>query len=146
MDINVIKSEQLSSPLESRYIIVNAETNETVDDAQGYGYKSKRKAYAAWTYHNRNKAEDPEREKQILMIDEWAKSHAYFITMMDNAAEYISKGFYGSQASFDSKYLAKMLSENNIELDGFEPKDLLHYWRIGGRKALKKRGRKKSSE
>ena len=33
-----------------RYIIVDAVTDEVLDDAQGYGYKSIKKAYRAYVY------------------------------------------------------------------------------------------------
>ena len=43
-NISVVKSEYLSSYSDERYTIVDPETDEILDDAQGYGYKSKRKA------------------------------------------------------------------------------------------------------
>lgn len=42
-NISVVKSEYLSSYSDERYIIVEPETDEILDDAQGYGYKSKKK-------------------------------------------------------------------------------------------------------
>ena len=33
-----------------RYIIIDEDTGEVIDDAQGYGYKNKQKAYAAYNY------------------------------------------------------------------------------------------------
>ncbi len=35
---------------ETRYVIVNQETGEIMDDARGYGYKSKQNAYACYGY------------------------------------------------------------------------------------------------
>lgn len=35
---------------ETRYCIVSTETGEILDDAQGYGYKTARNAYAAYGY------------------------------------------------------------------------------------------------
>lgn len=43
----VIRSKQLSKDYESRYIIIDAKTQEILDDANGYGYKSKENAYKA---------------------------------------------------------------------------------------------------
>lgn len=40
---------------ETRYIIINEETGEILDDAQGYGYKTAKKAHAAWWYKHRDK-------------------------------------------------------------------------------------------
>lgn len=40
---------------ETRYAIVDMDTGEIFDDAQGYGYRTKRKAYAALAYKRRPK-------------------------------------------------------------------------------------------
>ena len=57
----VVKSATLSSPYDPRYIVVDAETGKTLDDANGYGYKSAQKAHAAFGYksnpHAQRKAE-----------------------------------------------------------------------------------------
>ena len=37
---------------------VDKETGEVLDDAQGYGYKTKRNAYACYGYKNRDKSKD----------------------------------------------------------------------------------------
>ncbi|QVK19782.1 hypothetical protein KHQ81_15865 (plasmid) [Mycoplasmatota bacterium] len=34
----------------NRYVIVNKETGEIIDDCQGYGYKTKQKAYVSYNY------------------------------------------------------------------------------------------------
>lgn len=41
---------------ETRYCIVDASTGEIVDDAQGYGYKTVRKAYAGFGFRTKAKA------------------------------------------------------------------------------------------
>lgn len=46
-NIKAIKSEVLSSRRSERYVIVDTETGEILDDAQGFGYKSAPKAYAS---------------------------------------------------------------------------------------------------
>ena len=40
---------------ETRYCIVSTITGEILDDAQGYGYKTAQKAYAAYTYKTQSK-------------------------------------------------------------------------------------------
>lgn len=37
----------------NRYVMQNTHTGEIVDDAQGYGYKTPQKAYAAYNYKHR---------------------------------------------------------------------------------------------
>ncbi|MBQ7428368.1 hypothetical protein [Butyrivibrio sp.] len=46
---------------EMRFCIVSTDTGEVLDDAQGYGYKTAQKAYAGYSYKNRDKSEDKER-------------------------------------------------------------------------------------
>ena len=48
----VVESKTLSGPYDRRFVVVAEETGNVLDDAQGYGYKSKQKAMAAWSYKN----------------------------------------------------------------------------------------------
>lgn len=42
----IVRSEELSSRYESRFVVVDAQAGDLLDDAQGYGYRSKEKAHA----------------------------------------------------------------------------------------------------
>lgn len=46
----VAKSAELSKKYEPRYVIINEETGEILDDANGYGYKSQKAAHKSWAY------------------------------------------------------------------------------------------------
>lgn len=48
--IDVIVDENLSTRNQKRFVIVDKKTGEVVDDAQGYGYRSKHNAYASFVY------------------------------------------------------------------------------------------------
>lgn len=48
--MQVVRSETLSTPGDIRYICVDEETGEVLDDAQSYGFRTKRGAYAAFKY------------------------------------------------------------------------------------------------
>lgn len=50
MEIDVIKSKELSKPCDDRYVIINRKTKKVIDDAQDYGYKSKKNTYRAYTF------------------------------------------------------------------------------------------------
>lgn len=50
-----VYSERLSKRLDSRYIIVDEDTGEILDDAQGYGYKSKPNAYRGYAYKQKQR-------------------------------------------------------------------------------------------
>ena len=60
----VLASESLSKEGEKRYIIIDKETGEVLDDAQGYGFRSRRKAYAAYTYKQHNSDVKKERSEE----------------------------------------------------------------------------------
>lgn len=51
--IFALEENSLSRNGEKRFVIVDRETGEILDDAQGYGYKTPKKAYAAFYYLNR---------------------------------------------------------------------------------------------
>ena len=52
-DFLIIESSELSKK-DIRYVVVDATSGEILDDAQGYGYKSKEKAMAGFIYKRRN--------------------------------------------------------------------------------------------
>ena len=68
-NIEVIRSDVLSSEYDSRYVVVEKETGKILDDAQGYGYKTVRAAHAAYAYKTRDKSKDKakaQKRRQIL--------------------------------------------------------------------------------
>ena len=81
--ITVVKSESLSDKFGDRFIVVDEETGEILDDAQGYGYRSAKGAYAAlaWkangnldkTKSERKQAKVRAREKKRERIRNWLK-------------------------------------------------------------------------
>ena len=112
---------------EIRYVIVDEETGEILDDAQGYGYKSPRKAYAAYAYKHRDKSKDKEKKAKEKHIREWLKQHKDFSNLMDALAFEIYKGSWGPDDKFDAKFVQKMLKENDLQPD-FSARDLLRVW------------------
>lgn len=54
--MKVVKSAELSSAWESRFVVVDEQTGKVLDDAQGYGYTSAEKAHKAWAYKTNRKA------------------------------------------------------------------------------------------
>lgn len=112
---------------ESRYIIVNENTGGILDDAQGYGYKTPQKAYAAYSYKTRDKKKDRERKAKIRHIRAWMKEHRDFVGLMDSFSFEIAKGSWGPDDKFDAKFVAEMLSQNHLEPD-FSAAELLRVW------------------
>ncbi|MBQ9434249.1 MAG: hypothetical protein IJU26_08545 [Synergistaceae bacterium] len=58
--IAVIESEKLSGKYDKRYVVVDKDTGEVLDDAKGCGYKTAQKAHAAYAYKTRNRSKDGE--------------------------------------------------------------------------------------
>ena len=49
-EIRIEKKTEWGIETDIRYIIVDETTGEIIDDAQGYGYKTKQKAHSAYNY------------------------------------------------------------------------------------------------
>lgn len=128
--VKAVPSKRLSTRGEDRFVIIDEETGEILDDAQGYGYKSIRKAYAAYGYKTRDKSKD--REKTLIRgkVRKWMKAHKSFVNFMDEVAFEIAKGSWGPDDKFDAKLVRQMLKNNNLEID-FRVSDLLKVWRNG---------------
>ena len=60
------------SSKETRYAIFDADTGSVIDNAQGYGYKSKEKAYAAYKYKNSDAYKEQINKKKI---NKWLSDH-----------------------------------------------------------------------
>lgn len=113
---------------EPRYCIISTDTGEILDDAQGYGYKTPQKAYAAYGYKNQSKKKKKAKAKKRREIEKWMKENQDFVSLIEDYAFYIAKGEFGPDAKFDAKLIKKLLKENNLETD-FTPGELLSVWR-----------------
>ena len=75
IEFDVILSDSLSKPYNPRFVVVEKNTGKVLDDAQGYGYKTKQGAYKAWTFKrnagNPKKYKDNQKKKALDFI----KSH-----------------------------------------------------------------------
>ena len=129
-NIAVVESDVLSKEYDRRYVVVNKDTGEILDDAQGYGYKTAQKAHAAWAYKNRDKSKDKAKAKKRRHIRAWLKEHKDFAEAMDTFAFEIIKGSWGADVKFDAKFVRRMLDENNLQVD-FTAGELLRVWRSG---------------
>lgn len=127
-NIKAIKSEVLSSRRSERFVIVDTETGEILDDAQGFGYKSAPKAYAAFNYKNKSDKEKLDKMEHYAKVYKWMISHKkvkdYFMDIELNDAKY--PGEYGPVSVKDAKEI--MDEYDSEEVDFFKPKDLKYVW------------------
>lgn len=113
---------------EMRYCIVSTDTGEVLDDAQGYGYKTAQKAYAAFAYKNRDRSKDKERLAKKKHIEQWMKQNRSFVKLIDSYAFEIAKGTMAPDDKFDAKFIKSLLREEGLEPD-FTAGELLKVWR-----------------
>ena len=108
----VIKSEELSDFYDPRYIVVDTETGEIVDNAQGYGYRSKEKAFKAWSY-KQNLKKNKARDKQLkLEVKSFVKKHKGVFDHLEDALFEATK--CGDDVS--DKEIGEFFKSQNIEL------------------------------
>lgn len=129
-NIEVIASNTLSTSYDRRYVIVDNETGEIIDDAQGYGYKSKHNAYAAYGYKHRDKSKDKKKKEREEQIIAWINKHKKFMDSFSyevmECELLIAKGQFSRQP-YQTNLMKKMLKENDLEID-FKISDLLKVW------------------
>lgn len=75
--IKAVRSEQLSEPYDDRFVIVDLETGEILDDAQGYGYKSAQKAHIGYNYHIKQASKPKKRQDRSkeIAVYRWLKKN-----------------------------------------------------------------------
>ncbi len=123
-NIAVIESADLSSEYDKRYVVVDKDTGQVLDDAQGWGYKSIQKAYAAYSYKTRDKSKDAEKRAKKKHILSWLKEHKDFAGLMEAVAfDSVKCG-----DPFNAATVKQMLKENNLAPD-FTAGELLRAWR-----------------
>ena len=123
-NIAVIESEKLSSPYDKRYVVIDKDSGEILDDAQGWGYKSIQKAYAAYSYKTRDRSKDAEKRARKKHILAWLKEHKDFSGLMEAVAfDSVKCG-----EPFNAATVKQMLKENNLDTD-FTAGELLRAWK-----------------
>lgn len=69
----MVKSESLSKPYKWKFVVVDVDTGEVLDNAQGYGYKTKQKAMAAWNYKTMDRSKDAAKKAKEKLIKDWMR-------------------------------------------------------------------------
>lgn len=122
-NISVIPSETLSSSFDKRYVVVDKETGKVLDDAQGYGFRSVKAAYACYGYKNRS----PEKKKKEKEIQNWIREHKKFCDNLSDSLFYEVKD--DPDFKLDSKYIEACFKEAGLALDVFTAAEFLRVWK-----------------
>lgn len=117
IEISVIEDITLSKSNDKRYVIIDKGTGKVIDDAQGYGYKSVKKAYAAYTYKHRDKSKDEEKAERKKHIIQWMREHKEFVGLMRAYSFDIVKGSGNPNDKFNAAFVNQMLREHNLQVD-----------------------------
>lgn len=123
----VIYSEGLSELGDPRYVIVNPDTGELLDDAQGYGYKSAQKAHAAFAYKNQTRSERKAKEVKKKTIEKWLKSHKDFEIEFEILLDDIIHGCYGPEIKITTQQIQKILTDKGYNDLSFTASELCRY-------------------
>lgn len=125
--IAVVLDGSLSSPMDKRYIIIDIETGEVLDNAQGYGYKSERKAYASYSYKTRDKSRDKEKALKASQIKKWLDENKDFTEALDPCAFEAAKTSPSGQSKVDLNLIKTLLKASGIKTN-FTPSEILRCW------------------
>ena len=128
MGVKVVEDKKLSKDYKKRYVVIDEETGKVLDNAQGYGYKTIRNAYAAYGYKNRDKSKDKEKKEKCNRIRKWMKENKGFVKAMNQYSFEIAKGSWGPDGVFDAKFVKAMLKDYDLHPD-FTAGELLKVWR-----------------
>ena len=99
-----------------------------LDDAQGYGYKTKRNAYACFGYKNRDKSKDAEKEYKKRCVKRFCKANRSFISLLEQVEFEICVGKWGPNDVFNTKLVKKIFDENGYKELEFTIPEFLKYW------------------
>lgn len=83
------------------WILINENTGEIVDDAQGYGYRTAQKAHASWAYRHRS----PKSVHNHKSAKKWWQKHKELAKGLDEDVFEIAKGSWDEDDKFDLNLL-----------------------------------------
>lgn len=124
-----MRSPELSTNWEARYVVVDTDTGEILDNAQGYGYRTAQKAYAAYGYKTRDKAKDEQKRKKRKLVKEWCKSHKDIVRCLEDDEFCIAKGSYGPDDKFNAKWVKDAFEAYGVHDLPFTAGEFLRYWK-----------------
>ncbi|MCD8376457.1 MAG: hypothetical protein LUD69_05890 [Oscillospiraceae bacterium] len=125
MDYELVVGGSLSTKYKPRWIVVDPKTGEVLDDAQGYGYKSREKAHAAYGHKTRDRSKDVEKTAKRRLVAQWCREHEDFMDDITQAEFEACK--FGEK--LDARTVEGMLEEYSETDLSFTAGDLLAYLR-----------------
>ena len=88
----VVKSDALSEQYFPRFVVIDAESGNVLDDAQGYGYKTAQKAIVAFKWKHNKKAQAWHKKKK--KIKKWLEENPEFDSELEDMLFQAQKAAY----------------------------------------------------
>lgn len=108
---------------EDRFVIIDEDTGEVVDDAQGYGYKTAQNAYRACGYKNRPKEKFDQDAKIERAVYRFCRNHGDIVKEIENEMFYAVK----DGVPFTGKDVDDLIPEDLRSEFWFGSKNFLKY-------------------
>lgn len=120
--MKVVVSASLSSSYDKRYVVVDEATGEVLDDALGYGYKSRQNAHRAYSYKSMP-PKKRQREAVKQQVERWCAAHPDLMQHFEQAMFYAMK----DGENITEADVREILAGQGVELP-FPVKDLMKHW------------------
>lgn len=128
-------SRALSNPpMDQRFVVIDTETGECIDNAQGYGYKSAKKALSAYGYKARmrkesiKRVEDRRKWKITKNVQGWIEDHQEFVAYLEILHFNIKTGVDEDHEEFDRKFLMRQFRKEGLKNLPFTYNEFLEFW------------------
>ena len=125
--VKAVKAPLGREPWDHRWVIVNEETGEVLDDAQGYGYKSPQKAYAAWGWKSRSPEKKAREKTARKAVRKFLEEHEDVEEAIEQVEWDIAKGAYGPGVTLNAKMVSELLDGMGYKDLPFTASELLRY-------------------
>ena len=113
---------------ETRFVIINEETGEILDDAQGYGYKSPQAAYRCWSYKTKPKKARKHIQDIRKKNRSWVESNSDFFDSLEDDVFHAEKAGY-TLTKEDFFSLLDSAPGNALKSMPCTKAELWQYWR-----------------
>jgi GTP-binding protein EngB required for normal cell division len=121
--VRVVVSSSLSEGYDRRYVVVDAATEEVLDDAPGYGYKTAQNAHRAHAYKSMSPQKKRQRDAVKKGVRRWCEKHADFMTDVERSMLYALK----DGEEFTEADVAALLTDHSLQ-PPFIVKELMRHW------------------
>lgn len=122
-----VKAKKVSN-LDHPWIIVDEDTGEILDDAQGYGYRTAQKAHAAYAYRHRTPSQKKRSKNNKKKAKEWWTRHSKEAKTLNQFAFEIAKGSWGPNYEFNYNFFKEFVEENKIDTENCNMYSLWQYY------------------